>query len=821
MLRAQSILLSTCICLGIYSYSQPLTAGETVDKYSIAQKRLLVRSTAEFINLITQNSFDQDSIMLLSCRLTGTPFLTAYNEYNDGEAPSIGAELINKGRITEATQFLKTLDTNKQTQLLIDLAKWYLYKAGRYKRDLDSCNYFIRDALGLSSTMSNKNKWYECLDLLGEYNHQIGNEAESKRIYLQLAGLEREDENKKTLANALFHLGISNPKIDSLGIIYLDSSIAIYKQLRLKEREIELLWKTAGFHLGAERSLMKNDLVRILEIQQSIGYGHSLFAEYFLTVVSLNQSDYLDALKHADAASENMKWSGIYAMQGTFNMRLGSVYASLGRNDEALELFRKGFETRSSETHIFWFKSLLYAITLLLDMQRPSESLALLQEIIGHFPPITPWEKAQIFSLEGECNEKTGNYKSADLYYMDFLNLTKKYPDLDRYGEFSETYFAIAGFYISISNLKAARLFLKRAMSVNNKSMFNNAQISYLLFKIDSAEGNYQSALNHYTQYKAFNDSDKNREQRIAFDELNIKYGAEKKDNDIKLLQKEKQLQGTMLLQSKYTRNWILGAVGLLLLIVSLLVYNSRLKQRTNKKLESQQSEIEMRNTALRHLVDEKDWLAKEIHHRVKNNLQIVMSLLNSQSAFIENDAALTAIHDSQHRVQAMSLIHQKLYNTENVSSIDMSLYIQELVAYLSASFNTGQRLRFDLNIEPLEMDVSQAVPLGLILNEAITNSIKYAFPNERKGVISISLSPADHNHCLLIISDNGIGMPPVIHNKKQASLGMSLMMGLTEDISGDFSIKNGNGTTIQISFLNERTVIGESMRPSTFVANS
>jgi two-component sensor histidine kinase len=214
--------------------------------------------------------------------------------------------------------------------------------------------------------------------------------------------------------------------------------------------------------------------------------------------------------------------------------------------------------------------------------------------------------------------------------------------------------------------------------------------------------------------------------------------------------------------------------------------------------------EIENQNGSLRHLVNEKEWLLKEIHHRVKNNLQIVMSLLNSQSAYIDNDAALTAIHDSQHRVHAMSLIHQKLYGSGNVSSIDISSYIRELVFYLSDSFDTGQRIRFDLNIKPLQIDVSQAVPLGLILNEAITNSIKYAFPDARDGVVSILLSAFPPNQCLLSVSDNGIGMPPHFANKRPGSLGMSLRAGLTEDREGKFSIENNNGTTIRISFMND-----------------
>jgi two-component sensor histidine kinase len=193
------------------------------------------------------------------------------------------------------------------------------------------------------------------------------------------------------------------------------------------------------------------------------------------------------------------------------------------------------------------------------------------------------------------------------------------------------------------------------------------------------------------------------------------------------------------------------------------------------------------------------------------------MSLLNSQSAYIDNDVALTAIHDSQHRVHAMSLIHQKLYGSENVSSINMSFYIRELASYLADSFNTGQRIRFEFSIEQLEMDVSQAVPLGLILNEAITNSLKYAFPDDRDGVINISLSNTSANKYLLVISDNGIGISSHLKNKKVGSLGMSLMEGLSEDLDGNFSIENNIGTTIKISFVNDLSV----KRSDTFTESS
>jgi len=250
-------------------------------------------------------------------------------------------------------------------------------------------------------------------------------------------------------------------------------------------------------------------------------------------------------------------------------------------------------------------------------------------------------------------------------------------------------------------------------------------------------------------------------------------------------------------------------------LIIAILLYRqNRVKQKNNNM-------ITHKNEQLQHYLDEKEWLLKEIHHRVKNNLQIVMSLLNSQSAYIDNELALTAIHDSQHRVHAMSLIHQKLYNSENLSSIDMSIYVRELVAYLTDSFNTGQRVRFELAIDPVEMDVSEAVPLGLILNEAITNSIKYAFPDNRNGVISISLSNSSPYQYLLVISDNGIGMPLYFNSRKTGSLGMGLMHGLSEDLNGNFSIENSDGTVIKISFVAGINVKRSDMLTASFITNN
>jgi two-component sensor histidine kinase len=218
------------------------------------------------------------------------------------------------------------------------------------------------------------------------------------------------------------------------------------------------------------------------------------------------------------------------------------------------------------------------------------------------------------------------------------------------------------------------------------------------------------------------------------------------------------------------------------------------------KKLKAQQRVISEKNSALEHLLSEKEWLLKEIHHRVKNNLQTVISLLESQSFYLENDALL-AIENSKNRVYAMSLIHQKLYQNNAFGKIDMSVYIPELIQYLKDSFQVKQGIRFQLRVEKILLDISQAIPVGLILNEAITNSIKYAFGARKSNEIQVSLSYTGPETIRLLITDNGIGFPVELQTDKPDSLGLKLMRGLSEDIGGELEMDSASGTTIKVTF--------------------
>lgn len=359
----------------------------------------------------------------------------------------------------------------------------------------------------------------------------------------------------------------------------------------------------------------------------------------------------------------------------------------------------------------------------------------------------------------------------------------------------------IGKFYVETGQYPKARIYLYKALETGSSTLGRTKDLELLLFKVDSATGRLGSALKHFQTYKRLNDSIFNVAKSRQIEELMIKYEAEKKDQNIRLLENENKLQHTKLRQTNQTRNWIIGFAGLLLIITGLLVNYLLLKHRTNKQLQIQQREIVKKNDSLQHLVKEKDWLVKEIHHRVKNNFHTVMGLLGTQSAYLESQEAIQAISESQHRVQAMSLVHQKLYQSDNLSAINMADYIHELVDYLKDSIVANQKIQFVLRIDPIALALSHCIPLGLVLNEAITNAIKYAFPDHRNGTITVSFKSVMHNRLRLTVSDNGVGLPNNFDIHHATSMGMKLMAGLSDDIDAKLTISTISETVVEIDF--------------------
>ncbi|MDD1693475.1 MAG: PAS domain S-box protein [Methanoregula sp.] len=230
-------------------------------------------------------------------------------------------------------------------------------------------------------------------------------------------------------------------------------------------------------------------------------------------------------------------------------------------------------------------------------------------------------------------------------------------------------------------------------------------------------------------------------------------------------------------------------------------VLEQRVEDRTealsqaNKALEEENVQRLAVEAKLRSSLDEKTLLLKEIHHRVKNNLQIIVSLLNLQSRYIKDEATLATIRESQNRVKAMALVHEKLYQAEDISHIDLNDYIRFLGTGLFQSYDARSRgIRFQLDISDVQVDINTAIPFGLIINELISNSLKYAFPEGRSGEISIGVKKEGQT-LTAIFRDDGIGIPGELDWQNTQSLGLRLVNTLVDQLNGTIELDRTSGT--------------------------
>lgn len=225
-------------------------------------------------------------------------------------------------------------------------------------------------------------------------------------------------------------------------------------------------------------------------------------------------------------------------------------------------------------------------------------------------------------------------------------------------------------------------------------------------------------------------------------------------------------------------------------------------------------NELKLSKIQLQKALEEKEMLLKEIHHRVKNNLMIISSLLELQSHYIKDKTDLDFFKESKNRADSMALIHERLYQSKDLKKIDFDNYIRTLTGDLFNAYVTdSDEITLIVNVEDIMLDINAAIPLGLIITELFTNSLKYAFPSSLENPLAIHENYGKEDNLIyidfrkkedeftLIIKDNGIGFPKGLDYNNTDSLGLELVSSLTKQINGDINLNNSNGTEFKISF--------------------
>lgn len=595
-------------------------------------------------------------------------------------------------------------------------------------------------------------------------------------------------------------------------IHYLDSSQNLASELRLSPQNIHCQLEKIECH----QSLGNLDSAELLidqlqHFQKSVNYdslsGWSYFMRYHNKVI---KGQYNLALENLFTAMELIEKYRDELLTADIYMAVASTYQEMGKVEESIKWHVKALEDIEEKINnggrfltnlqSLYFMESCALVEQLLGLNRKDEAHDLIQKATKNYPPTSDVQKARAAQMTAYYYDATNNRQLAYINYIEMARFYDLVHRMEQPGSFEKAMNDIGSFLIKEKKfIEARRYILKAIAGKYTQPLPIHVSRSYnLLYKVDSAQGNYLASLENLLKHKRIQDSIFNERKGYQMEELQVRYAVDQKEKDILVLQGKEQLKNAELQQASLIQKLFISGIIILAFLLFFTYKQMQLKRRTNLQLESQQREIASQNTILKHLVEEKEWLLKEVHHRVKNNLHMITSLLSSQAFQLTDEMAKIAVKDSQNRIQAMSMVHQKLYIHDNISSIDSTIYICDLIEYLKSSFSI-ENIEFKADVESIKLDSQYAIPIGLIVNEAVTNSIKYAFPDGRSGVVMVSF----HNQkekLLLSITDNGVGFSHELKVGQRKSLGMTLIKGLAHELGAEVEIKSNHGTSITVN---------------------
>jgi two-component sensor histidine kinase len=367
----------------------------------------------------------------------------------------------------------------------------------------------------------------------------------------------------------------------------------------------------------------------------------------------------------------------------------------------------------------------------------------------------------------------------------------------------SNSYNLIAECYLELKQYDLARKYIDSCKPLIAEIEELSPTLSNMLVeaKYYKCTGNLNKAAEYYDRYIHYKDSitktdneNKLINQQVSF-ELYQKEGL--------LTEKEKIIQKNKLTaeHQKAQRSYLLLGIVVLIFVILLLVINTQMNKRRQSELFIKNKHIIQQKTAIENALKEKEFLIKEIHHRVKNNLQIISSMLNLQAETIDNSEAKEVLQESRLRINSMALIHQLLYNKNNMLNVSISDYLSTLLSQIESSYSSvSSNIVTDLKCDNINIDLDTAIPLGLIVNELVTNSYKHAFNKADTGAIHVTFNKNENaNTYTLSVRDNGKGFDPT--KTRPHSLGMELIQMLAEQLNSKLTFTNNNGTLAEITF--------------------
>jgi two-component sensor histidine kinase len=581
----------------------------------------------------------------------------------------------------------------------------------------------------------------------------------------------------------------------------LTKSLAIVKKGNILARQLEKMDYVAKFNVqtGEIYQMMGNYDTAHLYLDKAIAIYHKIGPQNDLAAslkmksfVYQNQGKFeqtheilLTALNIYEKRSDKKGIAEIYVGLSDLFYFQEQYAKGLAHGEKAIILYQElGDERGLSEAYQYTADNYLKLEKYDIALDLMNKALDLKKEQKTHLIDLS-----SLINARGNVLKYMERYDEALKDYYKSLTMVKR---MEHQGGISAVTANIADVYMRIGNYAAALPLKLEGIRIAEANGFlaNHLENIGHLSEIYKNLGDYKEALFYQEKQYAIRDSLFSLEKEKVISELQTKYETTKKEELI-------ASQNQLLLQRQRIQNFSWGFVALLAIMLFLVYRNFRNKQKSNHLLTSTNAQLALKNK-------ENELLLKEIHHRVKNNLQVISSLLSFQSRSVKEKNVKSALLDSQSRVKSMSLIHQKLYKGANLASIEMKAYLTTLTdSLIDAYIENELEVEVKLNMHPVELDVDYAIPLGLIANELLTNSLKHAFSGRKTGIIEIELQ-REMNEFILNIKDNGIGKTEKLLPDLTSGFGSELVEMLTEQLRGKLIqfIKDGYQTQIRFPYI-------------------
>lgn len=688
----------------------------------------------------------------------------------------------------------------------LELAEYSIRKPGSFKTDLDNARRWIDQAKGLNEKLHSKEAEGHILLEEGYLQQEYGPSPEGKQMITQSIALLEDGPDKCLLATAYkalaYYYNMDNPQELPQKITLYKESAQLFMACGNRMKGAAVIQHLAELYVNETNySQAIKSVKESLSIYDSIHYPKVQGLYDLLGYIYLDQSEYDSALKYVLKAldvSDQQKDSTMQFCET--NNHVGLIYYQLRQFKEALAYFKTALLIAQKHNDLGNISIVsINVVNSYIQLQDLKGALAILDANASSFSRLPDAKKLMIDDAYINVLVKLHQLDRARTYAEEVSRLISP-TTIDKF-DLSNAYYAMIHYFAGIRDFnKETELLIKdQKLADEMPSLGIKAGNLVLWYQMDSARGDYKNAFTHLLKYKTLEDSIFNETKSRQLTQIRVEYETQQKEDeirlkgqDIQLLTQNAKLDQAQLRGARLVRDMTLAGILLAILILGMQYRRYHEKQKVNLLITDKNSELQ-------NLVDEKEWLLKEVHHRVKNNLHTIICLLESQAAFLQDDA-LKAIESSQHRIYAMSLIHQKLYQSTDARTIDMAVYLREFIMYLKESFGSPLHINFQQEIEPIQLDVSQAIPVALIVNESVTNAMKYAFPGARPGVIKVTLVQ-ENDFVRLSIQDDGIGIPSGIASGNQTSLGLALIKGLTNDLKGSLQLLAENGTSVIVLF--------------------